>query len=145
MRKASAASQGRNFVEAIQRTTKALEWAPLKWQLYFSRALGKVGAKQPVSDALDDFRRARFLEPNAFEVPYEEGIVWLATEPSLALDGVAGSVAARWRAATRDVWAHAFARLSTQSNGASRARGNRHGPSRSGAGLISRAARARVS
>lgn len=85
MRKASAASQGRNFVEAIQRTTKALEWAPLKWQLYFSRALARVGAKQPVSNALDDFRRASFLEPNAFEVPYEEGNVWLATEPSLAL------------------------------------------------------------
>ena len=85
MRKASAASQGRNFGETIRRTTRALEWAPLKWQLYFSRALGKVGAKRPPADALDDFRRARFLEPNAYEVPYEEGIVWLASEPSLAI------------------------------------------------------------
>ena len=30
MRKASAASQGRNFSETIQRTTRALEWAPLR-------------------------------------------------------------------------------------------------------------------
>jgi hypothetical protein len=93
--KASLASQGRNFSEAIQRTTRALEWAPLKWQLYFSRALAKVGAKKPPSDALDDFRRARFLEPNAYEVPYEEGIVWLAAEPSLAVTA--------WREALRRV------------------------------------------
>ena len=85
MREASAASQGRNFGETIQRTTRALDWAPLKWQLYFSRALGKVGAKRPTADVLDDFRRARFLEPNAHEVPYEEGVVWLVTEPSLAI------------------------------------------------------------
>jgi O-antigen ligase len=95
MRQASAASQGRNFGETIQRTTRALDWAPLKWQLYFSRALGKVGAKQPPSDALDDFRRARFLEPNAYEVPFEEGSVWLASEPALAITA--------WREALRRV------------------------------------------
>lgn len=95
MRKASAASQGRNFAETIQRTTRALEWAPLKWQLYFSRAVGKVGAKEPPTEALDDFRRARFLEPNVYEVPYQEGIVWLAREPSLAVTA--------WREALRRV------------------------------------------
>jgi O-antigen ligase len=95
MRKASAASQGRNFDETIKRTTRALVWLPLKWQLYFSRALGKVGAKRPPSDALDDFRRARFLEPNAYEVPFEEGTVWLWSEPTLAI--------AAWREALRRV------------------------------------------
>jgi hypothetical protein len=85
MRQAASASQGRNFSETIQRTTRALEWTPLKWQLYFSRAVGKVGAKQPPAEALDDFRRARFLEPNAHEVPYQEGVVWLAREPALAI------------------------------------------------------------
>lgn len=95
MRKASAASQGRNFSETIERTTRALEWAPLKWQLYFSRAVGKVGAKQPPAEALDDFRRARFLEPNVYEVPYQEGIVWLAREPALAITA--------WREALRRI------------------------------------------
>jgi len=95
IRKASAASQGRNFGETIQRTTRALDWAPLKWQLYFSRALGKIGAKRPPSDALDDFRRARFLEPNAYEVPFEEGSVWLASEPAFAITA--------WREALRRV------------------------------------------
>jgi O-antigen ligase/tetratricopeptide (TPR) repeat protein len=93
MNKASAASQGRSFGEAIERTTRALEWAPLKWQLYFSRALAKVGARRPPADALDDFRRARFLEPNAYEIPYEEGVVWLAREPPLAITA--------WREALR--------------------------------------------
>lgn len=93
MHKASAASQGRSFGEAIERTTRALEWAPLKWQLYFSRALAKVGARRPPADALDDFRRARFLEPNAYKIPYEEGVVWLAREPSLAITA--------WREALR--------------------------------------------
>lgn len=90
---ASAANRRRNFSEAIERTTRALEWAPVKWQPYFLRAIAKVGAKHPPADALADFRRARFLEPNVYEIPYEEGIVWLATEPNLAITA--------WREALR--------------------------------------------
>jgi tetratricopeptide (TPR) repeat protein len=93
--RAAVAIQGRNFREAIESTTRALEWAPLKWQLYFSRALAKIGVRRPVSDALDDFRRARFLEPNAYEVPYQEGIVWLTAKPPLAVTA--------WREALRRV------------------------------------------
>jgi len=85
MRKAAAARQGRNFAEVIQRANRALEWAPLKWQLYFGRALAKVEAKRPPIDGLEDFRRARFLEPNAHEVPYQEGVEWLFVEPDLAI------------------------------------------------------------
>lgn len=94
MRLAMAANQGRNFTETIQRTTRALEWAPLRWQLYFLRALGKVGARLPASEAVADFRRARFLEPNLYEVPFEEGNVWVsASQPALALTA--------WREALR--------------------------------------------
>jgi tetratricopeptide (TPR) repeat protein len=94
MRLATAANRGRNFTETIQRTSRALEWAPLRWQLYFLRALGKVGARVPVSEAIDDFRRARFLEPNVYEVPFEEGNVWVtASQPALALTA--------WREALR--------------------------------------------
>jgi hypothetical protein len=84
MRLATAANQGRNFTETIQRTTRALGWAPLRWQIYFLRALGKIGARLPVNDAADDFRRARFLEPNVYQVPFEDGV-----------DGLAGSVTPR--------------------------------------------------
>jgi hypothetical protein len=94
MRLATAANQGRNFSETMQRTTRALGWAPLRWQLYFLRALGKVGARLPVGEAADDFRRARFLEPNAYEVPFQEGSVWVgANQPALALTA--------WREALR--------------------------------------------
>jgi len=97
---ATAASRGLNFGEAIERTTRALEWAPLKWQLYFSRALAKVGAKRPAPDALDDFHRARFLEPNAYELPYQEGMSWLTRDSSLAF--VAWREALRRADAQRD-------------------------------------------
>ena len=94
MRLATAANQGRNFKETIERTTLALEWAPLRWQLYFLRAIGKVGARTPAADAVDDFRRARFLEPNVYEVPFQEGMVWVsANQSTLALTA--------WREALR--------------------------------------------
>ena len=79
----AVANQGRDFTETIELTTRALNWAPLDWQLYFTRALAEVGTKQPAI-ALDDFRRARFLEPNSYEVPLAEGNVWLSAQPSLA-------------------------------------------------------------
>ncbi|MFN2508048.1 MAG: O-antigen ligase family protein [Chthoniobacterales bacterium] len=84
-RLAAAANVGRLSEETIRRATRGLEWAPLDWQLYFLRALGKVGANRPPGDALDDFRRARFLEPNSFEVPYQEGVAWLPKQPLLAV------------------------------------------------------------
>jgi hypothetical protein len=94
MRLATASNRGRNFSETIERTTRALGWAPLRWQLYFLRALGEVGARSALAPAVDDFRRARFLEPNVYEVPFQEGTVWVtANQPSLALTA--------WREALR--------------------------------------------
>ena len=93
MRLATAANVGRNYEETIARTTRALEWAPLDWQLYFLRALGKGGARLPAIEALDDFRRARFLEPNSFEVPYQEGLAWSTRDALLAMTA--------WREALR--------------------------------------------
>jgi hypothetical protein len=81
---ASEANGDRDFATAISLTTKALTFAPLDWQLYFLRALAEVGDKR-VAEALDDFRRARFLEPNGFEVPLAEGNAWLSSQPMLAV------------------------------------------------------------
>ncbi len=83
MRLAMSANRGHNFPEVIQRTTLALGWVPLRWQLYFLRALGEVGERSSVSLAADDFRRARFLEPNAYEVPLEEGNAWISANQSV--------------------------------------------------------------
>ena len=92
-RLAAAANVGRMHQETITRASRALGWAPLDWQLYFLRALGKVGARKSPAEALNDFRRARFLEPNSFEVPYQEGVAWLTIQPTLAITA--------WREALR--------------------------------------------
>ena len=79
----AVANREHDFIQAIRLTSRAFMWAPLDWQLYFVRALAEVGARQPVQ-ALDDFRRARFLEPNSYDVPLAEGNAWLSSQPSLA-------------------------------------------------------------
>jgi O-antigen ligase/Flp pilus assembly protein TadD len=89
---AGIANRGRNFSEGIDISTHALAWAPLDWQLYFVRGLSETGAGQPAK-ALDDFRRARFLEPNAYEVPLAEGNLWLSSHPLQAVTA--------WREALR--------------------------------------------
>ena len=87
------ANKRRDFNETIAQTSRGLEWAPLEWQLYFLRAIGQVGANRPVAGALDDFRRARFLEPGSFEVPYQEGLTWITRDPVLTITA--------WREALR--------------------------------------------
>jgi O-antigen ligase len=84
--------QTHDFPETIALTTKAIEWAPLDWELYFRRALAEIPDKKP-SAALSDFRRARFLEPVAYELPRDEGTAWLSSQPTLA--------ATAWRDALR--------------------------------------------
>ena len=81
-----------NYSETIALTTGALRCAPIDWQLYLARAIGEVELKQ-TTNAVDDFRRARFLEPIAYEVPLAEGNAWLPYRPMLAV--------AAWREALR--------------------------------------------
>ncbi|MDQ6860852.1 MAG: O-antigen ligase family protein, partial [Verrucomicrobiota bacterium] len=87
------ANKQRNFAATIEHATRGLELAPLDWQLYFVRAIAKVGAMQASEEALADFRRARFLEPGSFEVPYQEGLTWITREPMLTMTA--------WREALR--------------------------------------------
>ena len=82
---ATVANRGHRFAEAIAIIDRGLEWAPLDWQLYFLRAVARIGQRQPVARALEDFRRARFLEPSAYQLPYEEGKAWLGWQPALAI------------------------------------------------------------
>ena len=82
----------RNFTETAAVATTGLKWAPLDWELYFSRAVAEAQLKQ-TDNALADFRRARFLEPISFELPLAEGNIWLSSQPVLA--------ATAWREALR--------------------------------------------
>ena len=90
---ASEAGSGRDFAESIALSTRGLQWAPLDWQLYFGRALAEVDLKQ-FDQAIDDFRRARVLQPGAYEVPLAEGNAWLAAARPVL-------VATAWREALR--------------------------------------------
>ncbi|MEP6937933.1 MAG: O-antigen ligase family protein [Chthoniobacterales bacterium] len=82
---ATLANRGSDFAGAIQSTTQALRWAPLDWQLYFLRGVAHIGSRHRAEFAVADFRRARFLEPNSYEVPLEEGKIWLPSRPMLAV------------------------------------------------------------
>jgi hypothetical protein len=84
-RAATFANRGHRFAEAIALVDRGLEWAPLDWQLYFLRAVARIGAHESPAMALDDFRRARFLEPNAYQLPFEEGKAWLGSQSTLAI------------------------------------------------------------
>src|SRR5213078_1938253 len=71
---------------------RTLRWAPLDWELYLTRAIAEAELKQP-TNAVDDFRRARFLQPIEYEVPLTEGNAWLPYRPILAVTA--------WREALR--------------------------------------------
>jgi O-Antigen ligase len=81
-----------NFSETIALTTSALRWSPLDWELYLARGIAEVELKE-ATNAVDDFRRARFLEPIAYEVALAEGNAWLPYRPMLAVTA--------WREALR--------------------------------------------
>jgi hypothetical protein len=83
-RLAVIANQEHDFKEALSLANTGLKWALLDWELYFSRAIAEVPLKQ-TENALLDFRRARFLEPSSYELPFAEGTAWLgANQPALA-------------------------------------------------------------
>jgi O-antigen ligase len=90
---AAFANRGYRFAEAVSLCDRGLQWAPLDWQLYFARGVAEVGLRTKNAAALADFRRARFLEPSAYQLPFEEGRAWLGSQPTLALTA--------WREALR--------------------------------------------
>ena len=107
---ATVANRERDYSSAATISSRALVWAPLDWELYFLRGAAEIGERK--SDvALDDFRRARFLEPNAYEVPLMEGDFWLNSRPLLAVSA--------WREALRRAGpqrAEVYARMLTNAS-----------------------------
>jgi tetratricopeptide (TPR) repeat protein len=74
-----------NFADAIGISTHGLRSVPMDWRLYYDRAVGEALVDPPQTDeARADFLRARFLQPIASELPYNEGLVWInEADPSL--------------------------------------------------------------
>ena len=62
----------------------------MDWELYFARATARVCLHREVQGALDDFRRARYLEPFAGDPCCTEATFWAAAnEPALAVSALA--------------------------------------------------------
>jgi tetratricopeptide (TPR) repeat protein len=82
--RAETLSRAGRFAEAAQLASRAIERAPLDWRPYFTRA-GALACSGKMIAAVEDFRRARFLEPHFVKVPLDEGRFWLRLQPQLAL------------------------------------------------------------
>ena len=82
--KAKSRLETQAFAPAVQSATAALRWKLLDWELYFVRgeALAYSG---DLSGAAADFRRARTLETSSASTPWDEGRIWLSSQPRLAL------------------------------------------------------------
>ncbi|HEY1083472.1 MAG TPA: tetratricopeptide repeat protein [Prosthecobacter sp.] len=74
-----------DFREALRRVDHALWLAPLNYRLYYHRAQLLLYLRQRPERALQDFGRARALEPHYAGLCLEEGRQWLAFAPELAI------------------------------------------------------------
>jgi tetratricopeptide (TPR) repeat protein len=73
-----------DLTKVIQLSTSALYWTPLEWSFYYDRAFAE-GYLGKTDQAIEDFRRARFLMPNLFSIRMEEGKFWLKKNPEATL------------------------------------------------------------
>ncbi|MEO6739092.1 MAG: O-antigen ligase family protein [Chthoniobacteraceae bacterium] len=81
--RAEALSREGKFSAAADRASRAIAREPLGWRAYFTRAVA-LGSQGKVLAAVEDFRRARLLEPHHTVIPIEEGRFWLGLQPELA-------------------------------------------------------------
>jgi O-antigen ligase/tetratricopeptide (TPR) repeat protein len=79
---AQALSARGDAAGALEKWNEAVAIKPLQWNVYFERALLKLRLGRPSREALDDFARARRLEPhNAERVCLREFDEWLEYSP----------------------------------------------------------------
>jgi len=56
----------------------------MRWEPYYDRARVELALNGDEAAALQDFRRARFLEPTWAGLPYKEGMLWVNYDSALA-------------------------------------------------------------
>ncbi len=71
------------FEDVIVSSTHGLQIAPLDWEFYYLRGSGRALLRKDLPLAQEDFRRARFLIPASWQVPYQEGYCLLQADPKL--------------------------------------------------------------
>ncbi|MGB8353009.1 MAG: O-antigen ligase family protein [Chthoniobacteraceae bacterium] len=82
--RAQALNAEGEYFDATMEATKAIEWVPLDWKLYFIRGTAEIcDGNWP--RAYDDFQRVNVLETTSELITYEEGMLWLGSRPSYAI------------------------------------------------------------
>lgn len=64
---------------------RAIQLTPLEFRLYYLRAQLKLASRRPSEEALEDFGRARTVEPHYARFCYDEGLFWLGYDPPMAI------------------------------------------------------------
>lgn len=76
-----------DYQTMLERASKALQIAPLNWELYFKRGFAEAAMHQSRSETLRDFAAARYLLPDWPDLYLKEGTIWLGVgERDLAFD-----------------------------------------------------------
>ncbi len=74
-----------NRAEAMRLVNRAIELSPLQYRWYFLRAQFHLLMQHGSALALQDFGLMRALEPHYGLICFDEGRIWLAYEPKMAL------------------------------------------------------------
>jgi O-antigen ligase len=61
----------------VSAARKWLDWRPMDWEAHFQYGRLLLAGRGEFGDPELDFQRARFAEPNFWEVTYQEGLAWL--------------------------------------------------------------------
>lgn len=86
-------SRARNYAgsgslaDALPLYDRAIAMRPIDYVLYFERAQTRLRLGEPHTDVLQDFDRARGLEPHYAYMCYTEGVDWLTYRPDYAVLG----------------------------------------------------------
>ena len=77
------------WAASVAAATRGLEIDPVNWQLYFQRAVARLGAGEAHAEAAADFRRAFYLEPFLGRPVSAAADTWArAGEPDLAVSAL---------------------------------------------------------
>ena len=76
-----------SLADALPLLDRAIQLRPLDYALYFERAQVRLRLGDRQDDVLEDFTRARVLEPHYSFMCYQEGLDWLPYRPEYAILG----------------------------------------------------------
>ncbi len=87
MLESRAAKQDNNgeMEKARQSITSAIAMKPLQWSYYYDRASLALPMGQPPSLVLEDFSRARVLEPLSGHLCFQEALIWMRYNPKYSI------------------------------------------------------------